>query len=109
MPFLEPKGESGNDDVAEHRDDEGRTHVACCVGDVSHQDRSDRTTDNAHDKVGGSLFRVDAYTSDGKGKDGGEHDALAEVAEEEGTDADGARSKEQQHHGECCTDSADAQ
>ena len=75
---------NGNDNIAKKRHDEGWLHIACGIGDISHQYWGDSSAYDAHNEVGGCLLGEFAYTADGKGKNGGKHYTLTEVANEQG-------------------------
>ena len=67
---------------------------------MAHEDGGDGASDDGHDEVGGGSFGMVAEVADGEGEDGGEHDAFAEVAEEERWYAKGGGCEEYEEHGE---------
>ena len=61
------------------------------IGNSSHDDGGNGTANDAHDEQGGGGLRMFAQTTDGERENGGEHDALAKEAEEEGFTAIAAK------------------
>ena len=76
----------GDDEEANEGHDEAVGHGRV-VGNQSHEQRSHGTADDAHDEERRGGFGAATQTTEGEGKDGGEHDALAEIDDEQGREA----------------------
>ena len=72
----------GDDEEANEGHDETVGHGRV-VGNQPHEQGSHGTADDAHDEERRSDFRAATQTAEGEGEDGGEHDALAEINDEQ--------------------------
>lgn len=72
----------GDDEEANEGHDEAVGHGRV-VGNQSHEHGSHGTADDAHDEERRGDFGAATQTAEGEGKDGGEHDALAEINDEQ--------------------------
>ena len=72
----------GDDEEANEGHDEAVGHGRV-VGNQPHEQGSNGTADDAHDEERRSDFGAATQTAEGEGEDGGEHDALAEIDDEQ--------------------------